>query len=140
MKAKMLGRFTSISLACVGLAGTLAGCKKEEPPPPLPTAAPVQTAPAPLVLKVEDAGVKLPPDAGVKKPKTGTGGGGSSLKACCNALAQNANLQPTPETKNAMQYAAAACNAAAAGGASLGSAMGVIQAALRGAGLPAGCK
>ena len=136
----MLGRFTSISLACAGLVGSVSGCKKEEPPPPLPTAAPVQTAPAPLQLKVEDAGVKLPPDAGVKKPKATGGGGGSSLKACCAALAQNANLQPTPEMKNAMQYAAAACNAAAAGGASLGQASGAIQAALRGAGLPAGCK
>ena len=137
MKAKTLGRNTAITLACLGFMAF--GCKKEEPPPPLPTAAPVTTATAPLVLKPEDAGVKLPPDAGKPKPKTG-GGGGSSLKACCSALAQNANLQPTPEMKNAMQYAAAACNAAAAGGQSLGAMSGTIQAMLRGAGMPAGCK
>jgi hypothetical protein len=135
--AKTLGRITVISVACAGFAAQ--GCKKEEPPPPLPTAAPVVTTAAPLQLKAEDAGVKLPPDAGVKK-KVGTGTGGGSLSACCAALAQNATLQPTPEMKNALTYAAAACSAAAAQGKDKSSAMGLIMGALRGAGLPTACR
>ena len=136
MMAKTLGRLTCISVACAGLVAL--GCKKEEPPPPLPTAAPVTTSTAPLVLKPEDAGVKLPPDAGVKKTP-GRGGGGSSLKACCAALQQNSFSQPTEQMKQSMQMAAGVCNAAVAAGQGSG-ALGSIQAALRGAQMPAGCK
>lgn len=137
MMAKTLGRLTLISFACVGLLAL--GCKKEEPPPPLPTAAPVTTSTAPLILKPEDAGVKLPPpDAGAKK-KTGGGGGGSSLKACCAALQQNSHSQPTEQLKQQMQMAAGICNAAVAAGQGSG-ALGAIQAALRGAQMPSGCR
>jgi hypothetical protein len=91
------------------------GCKKDEPPPPLPSAAPATTPSAPLVLEVEDA---APPvedadaDADAKKVGTGTP---ASMKRCCAAVAQNAESAPEP-TKSYMKTLAAACMAAAAGG------------------------
>jgi hypothetical protein len=97
----------------LGLA-TYSGCKKEEPPPPLPSAAPVTTPSAPLVLEVEDAGVEdvVDADADAKKVYTGSP---ASMKKCCQAVAQNAANAPEP-TKTYMQGLAAACMAAAASG------------------------
>jgi len=113
-------------------------CKKEEPPPPLPSAAPVAAAPAPLQLKPEDAGVKLPADAGAKKKVAHGGGGGGGLGPCCAALQQNAASAPPP-TNGYMLQAAAACqamNAQGMGRAAVGQLMGM----LRGAGMPPACK
>ena len=62
---------------------------------------------------------------------SGSGGGGSSLKACCAALRQNAKSAPPPNNQY-MEIAAAACES--------GASLPVIQSALRGAGMPAGCK
>jgi hypothetical protein len=90
------------------------GCKKEEPPPPLPSAAPVTTPSAPLVLEVEDAGVEDVVDADADAKKVGTGSS-ASMKKCCQAVAQNAANAPEP-TKTYMQGLAAACFAAAASG------------------------
>src|SRR5512143_28579 len=71
---------------------TYSGCKKDEPPPPLPSAAPANTPSAPLVLEVEDAGedVSDAADGDASDAKKGTGVPAASLKACCAALAQNA--------------------------------------------------
>ncbi len=115
------------------------GCKKDEPPPPLPSAAPVATAPpAPLQLKPEDAGVAAPTpvDAGKKVAKGGGGGGG--LGPCCAALQQNAASAPPPNNGYMLQAAAMcqALNKQGAGRAAIGSILGL----LRGAGLPAACK
>ncbi len=124
--------FSAVSLVLSTLAVT--GCKKDEPPPPLPSAAPVATAPAPLQLKPEDAGVKAPPvDAG--KKKTG-GAGGGGIAACCKALMQNAQSAPEP-TKTYMLQAGAMCTATQGAGR---AALGPVLAALRGAGVPAACK
>ena len=121
----------------VGLLVTLAGvgylgCKKDEPPPPLPTPATASVAPtqtAPLELIPEDAGIAdAAEDADAAKKG---GGGGSSMKACCAALAQNAKSAPPPNNQY-MELAAAACES--------GAGLPAIQAALRGAGMPAGCK
>jgi hypothetical protein len=97
----------------LGLAA-YSGCKKEEPPPPLPSAAPVTTPSAPLVLEVEDAGVEDVVDADADAKKVGTGSA-ASMKKCCQAVAQNAANAPEP-TKTYMQGLAAACLAAAASG------------------------
>lgn len=90
------------------------GCKKEEPPPPLPSAAPVNTPAAPLVLEVEDAGDDG--DAGDADAAKKVGGGSpASMKKCCQAVAQNAESAPEP-TKTYMKQLAAACFAAAGSG------------------------
>ena len=124
--------FSGVSLVLSTLAVT--GCKKDEPPPPLPSAAPVATAPAPLQLKPEDAGVKAAPvDAGKKKVG---GGGGGGIAACCKALMQNAQSAPEP-TKTYMLQAGALCQASQGAGR---AALGPVLAALRGAGVPAACK
>ena len=91
------------------------GCKKEEPPPPLPSAAPANTPSAPLVLEVEDAGEDAAPDADADAKKVGYGGSASSMKKCCQAVSQNAESAPEP-TKTYMKQLAAACFAAAGSG------------------------
>jgi hypothetical protein len=115
--------------------GSAIGCKKDEPPPPLPEPKPVETAEAPLELKPEDAGApvqeKVAPKPTARKP--------SGLAQCCAALRQNAASAPEP-TKGYMLYAAGACDLAAAQGKDKASAVGVIANALKGAGLPADCK
>ena len=125
------------ALSCA-LGSTLAACKKDEPPPPLPEPKAVETAAeAPLELKPEDAGapVKEKPavtkSSGVRKA--------SGLAQCCAALRQNATSAPPP-TKDYMLYAAGVCDMAAAQGKDKASAVGVITAALKGAGMPAACK
>jgi hypothetical protein len=132
-------RVVSITVV-VALAGTIAAplaCKKDEPPPPLPSSAPaatptpqapVELAPEPVAPAASDAG---PPK------KMGTGSG-SSLKKCCAALRQNAESAPEPN-KGYMLQAAAMCDGMAASGQS-GSIAGALQGMLRGAGMPASCK
>jgi hypothetical protein len=115
---------------------TAVGCKKDEPPPPLPEPKAVETAEAPLELKPEDAG---PPVQEKAAPKPGGTARKSGLAQCCAALRQNAASAPEP-TKGYMIYAAGACDLAAAQGKDKQSAVGVIQSALKGAGLPADCK
>ncbi|MGC4090495.1 MAG: hypothetical protein QM756_21995 [Polyangiaceae bacterium] len=117
------------------------GCKKDEPPPPLPSAAPVATpaptAPVELVPEVPAA-----PSASASASATPVKGGVSaagSLKKCCSALTQNAQSAPEPN-KTYMLQAAAVCNAAAGAGQASGAAFGAISAALRGAGMPTACK
>lgn len=91
------------------------GCKKEEPPPPLPSAAPAATPSAPLVLEVEDAGeVSDASDADADAKKVG-GGTAASMKKCCQAISQNAKSAPPP-TNAYMEQLAAACFAAAGAG------------------------
>ncbi len=90
------------------------GCKKDEPPPPLPSAAPASTPSAPLTLEIEDAGEDIPDaEAGAKKKYTG--GSSASMKKCCQAVSQNAENAPEP-TKSYMKQLAAACFAAASAG------------------------
>ncbi len=106
------------------------GCKKDEPPPPLPSAAPANTPSAPLVLEVEDAGEDVEDaDADADAKKVGTGSG-SSMSRCCAAIQQNAANAPEP-TKTYMTQAAATCYAAVKSGQSAGS----ISAIARGAGV-----
>jgi len=138
MKRITFGLFAPLSVVVTSLLVT--ACKKDEPPPPLPTAQPVAAAPAPLQLKPEDAGVKLPtvPDSGIKKKAVGHGGGGG-LSACCAALQQNAMSAPPP-TNAYMLQAAALCSALAAQGKDKAAVGGMLLGALKGAGMPTQCR
>lgn len=111
------------------------GCKKDEPPPPLPEPKVVETTEKPLELKPEDAGAPVQPKPAAK-PTTRKASG---IGQCCAALRQNAANAPEP-TKGYMLYAASACDMAAAQGKDKASIVGQLAAALKGAGLPADCK
>ncbi|HEX9619551.1 MAG TPA: acyltransferase [Polyangiaceae bacterium] len=113
-------------------------CKEDEPPPPLPSAAPVAT-PAPTVELVPelDAGLADAGDAGPKV--TGTGRPASSMMACCNALESNAQLAPEPNRSYFLQ-AAGVCKSMAGAGQSGGPVFAAIRGALQGAGMPVACK
>src|SRR6201999_2286259 len=83
----------SVSFAATGYMG----CKKDEPPPPLPSATTPTAAPtptAPLVLQAEDPVPSASAADSVKKP---TGGApAQSFSKCCAALTQNAASAPEP--------------------------------------------
>ena len=115
------------------------GCKKDDPPPPLPSAAPASTPSAPLVIEVEDAGDDGDAGDADADAKVGKGVPAASLKACCAALAHNAASAPPPTSLYMMQ-AAAACNAAVAQGKDKASVTGIVSGALKGAGMPAACR
>ncbi len=83
------------------------GCKKDEPPPPLPSAAPaaVPTPTAPLELAPEELPAASA-SASVKKP---TGGApAQSFAKCCAALTQNAASAPEPTKTSLTQLLACA--------------------------------
>ncbi len=132
-KASLVALCRVGALSCV-LGSSSVGCKKEEPPPPLPAPQVVEKVEAPLELKPEDAGAPAP----VKAPPK-TSGTKSGLQQCCAALRQNAASAPEP-TKGYMLYAAGVCDLAAAQGKDKASAVGVITTSLKGAGLPTACK
>jgi hypothetical protein len=136
---------TWLAPLCLGLtiplsAAFYGGCKKDEPPPPLPSAAPATTPSAPVELAVEDAGPDVEDasdaDADAKK---GVGVPTSSMKACCTALAQNAASAPPPSNLY-MQYAAQACTAAVAQSKDKSTITGIVSGALKGAQMPAACR
>lgn len=130
-----------LGLAFPALAAGYMGCKKNKPPPPLPSAAPAATPSAPLVLTPEDAGVDAPEDADADAKKVvGHYKPRSSLANCCAALSQNAQSAPNPLTKTYMLQAAGICSAMAAQGKSKNAAVGAIEGALKGAGLPSACR
>lgn len=136
MKRPLVCLLVSVALPLASLS--FVSCKKEEAPPPLPSAPPA-TEPAP-VLTLEP--VNTPePDAGTEVKK---GGGGAAkpsgnLQACCNALNQNAASAPEP-TATYMKQAAATCGVLASQGKEAGSAIAILSGILRGAGVPAACK
>jgi hypothetical protein len=116
-----------------------AGCKKDEPPPPLPSAAPATTPSAPVELVVEDAGEDVEDASDASDAKKGVGVPTSSMKACCNALAQNAASAPPP-TNMYMQAAAAACSTAVAQSKDKSTISGIVSGMLKGAQMPAACR
>ncbi|MEI9938543.1 MAG: acyltransferase [Pseudomonadota bacterium] len=119
------------------LATGYMGCKKDEPPPPLPSAAPaaVPTPTAPVELVPEE-----PPaasaSASVKKPTGGVPA--QSFAKCCSALTQNAASAPEP-TKTSLTQAAGMCNSLVAAGKTGPGVVSAIQNLLRGVGMPSAC-
>ncbi len=132
--------FTSllVSLTIPISSLALVGCKKDEAPPPLPTAAAAAPEPSP-VLAIEPVPDAMPDAGAATKKATGGVAAASNLKACCSALAQNAASSPEPNATY-MKQAAATCDVLAAQGKDKGSLVAVISGMLRGAGLPAACK
>jgi len=136
---------TPVFLAYLGTMSM--GCKKEEelappPPPAEPAPAPEPIVIAPEVEEEVDAGEDAPEEASVKKA-TAKAPDVAGLRACCNALQQNAASMPPPNNAWALQ-AAAICQSMvqqmAAGSKSKGDALAVIGGALKGAALPPACK
>ncbi len=123
----------ALSSALVALA--LTSCKKEEPPPPLPSATP-QVAPPPQTVELQPIAEAIPDAAASAVVKKGVAGKPASIAACCAALEQNAASAPEPN-KTYMMQAAAFCKSQGAANAAI---IGVLQGMLRGAGLPAACK
>jgi len=124
---------------CVSFATTgYLGCKKDEPPPPLPSAttpaaAPTPTAPVELVPEVVPSAA---PTESVKKP--GGGAPAQSFAKCCSALLQNAASAPEPN-KTYLTTAANTCSAMVAAGKSGPGLVSAIQGLLRGVGMPSAC-
>ena len=129
-------------IACGFLVPALvasAGCKKDEPPPPLPSAAPAPSTPAAAPETLQLAPEPVPSDSADTKKPTGTGVAGPSLKRCCDALAQNSKSAPPPNNTLMLQ-ASQACNVAVAAGAASPAVMAAVRAAMGGAALPPGCQ
>ncbi|HEY0469363.1 MAG TPA: acyltransferase [Polyangiaceae bacterium] len=126
-----------LGLLVSSLATGYLGCKKDEPPPPLPSAAPaaVPTPTAPVELVPEELQAASA-SASVKKP---TGGApAQSFAKCCAALTQNAASAPEP-TKTSLTQAAGVCNSLVAAGKSGPGVVSAIQGLLRGVGMPSAC-
>ena len=129
--------FGSVLLGVLLSSLATTGCKKDEPPPPLPSAAPaaIPTPTAPLELAPEE------PVAAAGAPAvkaTGTGAPAQSFAKCCAALTQNAASAPEP-TKTSLTQAAAFCNSLVAAGKSGPSVATAVQGLLRGVGMPSAC-
>src|SRR6478609_6312319 len=107
-------------LACGFLVPALltsTGCRKDEPPPPLPAAPPTASTPAAAPQTLELAPEPVPTESASAKPVGGgTGAPAAGLKKCCAALAQNAKGAPPPNDTLMLQ-ASQACNVAVAAGA-----------------------
>jgi len=128
-------------IACGFLVPALissAGCKKDEPPPPLPSAPPAASTPAAAPETLQLAPEPVPSESASAKPH-GTGVAGPSLKRCCDALAQNSKSAPPPNNTLMLQ-ASQACNVAVAAGAASPAVMAAVRAAMGGAALPPGCQ
>ncbi len=124
MKSPALARSFNTAALFSLLAALTVGCQKEEAPPPLPTAKPVEAPTVATIVPEEEEEEETTEATTTDAPKKGgKGGGGGTLGKCCSALRQNAANAP-PETKVQMEQAAAACDAANKAGAS--SALSII--------------
>jgi hypothetical protein len=124
-----------VSLLAIGYVG----CKKDEPPPPLPSAPPAAapTPTAPLELAPEEPVASAAPVDSAKKP-TGVAVPAQSFAKCCAALTQNAASAPEP-TKTSLTTAAGICNSMVAAGKSGPGIVSAFQGLLRGVGMPSAC-
>jgi hypothetical protein len=133
----------SAAVIGVALSLTLVGgcdkCERDKAPPPLDPPATPDAQSEPIVLAIEAGDDGDAADADAEAGKKPVVGGGASMKACCAALAQNAENAPEP-TKSYMKTAAAGCYAAVAQGKDKGSIVAIVRGALGGAGMPAACR
>jgi hypothetical protein len=121
------------------LATGYMGCKKDEPPPPLPSAAPAAapTPTAPLELAPEEPVASAAPVESAKKTG-GVAAPAQSFAKCCAALTQNAASAPEP-TKTSLTTAAGLCNSMVAAGKTGPGIVSAVQGLLRGVGMPSAC-
>jgi hypothetical protein len=120
------------------LLGSSYGCKKDEPPPPLPSAPAAASTPA-ATQTLELAPEPVPSDSAEVKKPTGTGAPSSGLLKCCQALIQNSKSAPPPNN-TIMLNAGQACTVAVNAGQAAPAVLNVVRAALGGSALPAGCQ
>ena len=119
------------------LATGYLGCKKDEPPPPLPSAAPAAVpTPTPLPELPPEPVPSAAPAESVKK--VGIAVPAQSFAKCCAALTQNAASAPEP-TKTSLTTAAGICNSMVAAGKSGPGIVSAFQGLLRGVGMPNAC-
>jgi hypothetical protein len=120
------------------LTAGFAGCKKDEPPPPLPSAAPaaVPTPTAPLELAPEEPVASASASATAKP--TGGYAPATSFAKCCAALSQNAASAPEP-TKTSLTTAAGMCTSMVKAGQTGPGIVSAVQGLLRGVGMPSAC-
>jgi len=125
----------TVSFAATGYMG----CKKDEPPPPLPSATTPPAAPVTAAPTLELQPEPQPSASAADSAKKPTGGApAQSFSKCCAALAQNAASAPEPN-KTYMTTAANMCKSMVAAGQSGQSIVGTLQGLLRGAGMPSAC-
>jgi hypothetical protein len=114
-------------------------CNPDKDPEPLPEAATTTEQPE-TSLVIEDAGEDVEDasdaDADAKPP---TGKPPPNLKACCQALSQNAASAPPPMNLY-LQQAADACLTAVAQGKDKSTISGIVSGMLKGAQMPAACR
>ena len=103
-------------------------------PAPTPTPTPTPTV---TMTPEEDAGVDAAEDADADAPKV-TGGDATGIRACCAALAQNANSAPLDQ-KPAYLQAAAVCQGLVNSPQGR-QALVQLRGILRGANMPSSCK
>jgi hypothetical protein len=132
--------FTLGFLVPAVLFGGYNRCNPNKDPEPLAEASTIPSSQPETSLVIEDAGedVEDAADADADAKKV-TGVPGPNLKACCNALAQNAASAPPPMNLY-MQQASAACLAAVAQGKDKTAITSIVQGALKGANMPAACR
>ena len=119
----------------ITISGNIAGCKKDEPPPPMPEGTAQGTAPVQTIDVPVDAPEEVGDADADAKP---TGGGGSNIMACCNALANAAGQSPPPNNmylKAAADYCMGASKAP-----NTRQTLSQIAGMLRGASLPGACR
>lgn len=136
---------TIVPAVALLVALVFVGCKKkdDDAPPPLPappSAAPAATPSAPIAIAPEEDAGSDASDAAAdaKKVVGGPAPDSLGLRACCNALAQNAMSLPPPQNVYAQQ-AAALCSSLAASGQSK-AALGPVLGMLKGIAPPAACR
>ncbi len=134
----------ALAVVAVPLIAVLAGgCKKDEPPPPLPVAS--ETAvppPTPVSLTPDLPDAPDDGDADAKPVGVGKPFDSSRIRACCAALRQNAASAPPPN--NAYMLAAAGyCDAVSSSLNKPGqtdAVLAMVRGALKGAPAPAACR
>lgn len=119
------------------------GCgNKDESPAttaPAPTPTPTQTpTPTAVMVPEEDAGADAAADADADAPKVTGTGDATGIRACCAALAGNANSAPLDQKPMYLQ-AAAVCQGLVNSPQGRG-ALVQLRGILRGASMPSSCK
>jgi len=133
-----------VPFAVLVIGSGCSGCNKDEDvPPPTPSAAPTPEptpapTPTPLVVE-EDAGSDAADDADADAGKKVVGNYDSTgIKACCNALRQNANSAPLDQ-KGTYLSAAGVCDGLVNSPQGR-QALSAVRGMLKGANMPSSCQ